>query len=156
MARLRTMQLGRVFDGQIEDDATPDRTTHDHRFVKLQCAAKSPDDLGVACRREEVLFLLPSLGRIGLAVPGHIEGQHAKVPGDLRVVQEMTPLPRVRAGCVQTNQGDALSRLLEIDAIRPAIDLGPNVTTDNRFEFSGHGQLSVKMRRGAARRFLMY
>ena len=67
-------------------------------------------------------------------MPRQVENDDAEAAGDLGVVQERAILPAVGAGGVQADQRDALPRFLEIDAMRPAVEVEPQVAADDRLD----------------------
>ena len=50
-------------------------------------------------------------------MPGHVESDDAEIVGDALVVHQAAVLARVGAGGVQAEQGGALPRLLDIEAV---------------------------------------
>src|SRR5690606_33668282 len=92
-------------------------------------------------------------GRIRLAVPRHVEGDHAIVRRDRLVAHQVAELAPVGAGGVQADQRDALPRLLEVHAAGLAEDLHGQVAPDDRLERGAvHGVAS----RGIDSRSLKY
>ena len=142
-------EFGGVRDREVEHDAPADRAAHDHRPVELQGTAEGTDGSRVGRRRQPVLARLPAVGRRRLAVPRHVEGQHPEALRDLGVGQQMAVLPVVGAGGVQADQRDPLAGLLEVEAVRDAVDLHPQVAADHRLERGRHG--SVLLRQTARR-----
>ena len=65
---------------------------------------------------------------------GHVEGDDAEAPADLGIVEEMAELPAVGAGGVQAQQRRAAARLLDEDAVRPAVDVDGGVAAEDGFE----------------------
>ena len=131
-------ELGGMGDREIEHDAATDRAAHHHRLVEFHGLAEGPDGGGVGGCRQPVFGRLPTGGRCRLAVPGHVEGQHAVAAGDFRVCQQVAELAVVGAGRVQADEGNALSRFLEIDAMRHAVDIEPHVPADHGIENGRH------------------
>ncbi len=80
-------------------------------------------------------------------MPGHVEGDDAEVFGNAFVVHQPAILPRVGAGGVQAEQGDALARLLDIKPVRRAQQIELQITPDDRFVTRAHDTRSF---RGAA------
>ena len=94
--------------------------------------AEGQDQVDVPLRRQPVLLVLPADGRQRLAVPRHVEGEHAEVPRDLGVVQQVAPLAIVGAGGVQAHERDALPGFLDVEAMGAAAEVEPEVATDDR------------------------
>jgi len=69
-----------------------------------------------------------------LAVPGHVEGEHAEAPGDGLVVQKRAELAAVGARGVETDQRDLLSGLLEVEALGPGPERGSARRCPDRLE----------------------
>ena len=67
-------------------------------------------------------------------MPRQVEGDHAIAAGDLGIVQQRAVLPSVGAGGVQAEQRNALARLLEVEAVRLAVEVEAQVAPDHRFE----------------------
>ncbi len=68
-----------------------------------------------------------------------IQGDDAEVLADVRVAELVAPLAPVRARRVQAHQGNALSRLLVVDAVVFARVVDVNVAADDRFD-PRHGE----------------
>ena len=68
----------------------------------------------------------------------------------------MPPLPVIGAGGVQADQRDAGAILLEIDAMKLAVDIDIHVATDDRFYHDVHDTTVAKSRRGSASTSLKY
>jgi len=91
-----------------------------------------------------VLPVLHPGGRRRLAVPGHVERDHAVARQHFGVVHHSAPLPRVGPRGVQAQQRDALPGLLHIDAVRHALDGQPQITAGDGLENGiGHGAVLV-------------
>src|SRR5262245_15584314 len=82
-------------------------------------------------------------------MPWQVEGDDAEAAGDLAVVQERAVLPAVGAGGVQAKEGNALSRFLEVQALRAARHIEPQVAADDRLE---RGRADRRHRLGRRRR----
>ena len=80
-------------------------------------------------------------------MPGHVEGDDAKILGDARVVHQPAILPRIGAGGVQAEQGNALARLLDIEPVRLVEQVEMQVAAGNRLEARFHRTVPL---RGAA------
>src|SRR4051794_31715673 len=93
-------------------------------------------------------------------MPGHIEGDDAKVFGEFLVGQQVAPLPRVGARGVQAHQRNACTVFLEIDPMRLAADLDMDVATDDRLDIAigttAHADTVAKCGRGNASTSLKY
>jgi hypothetical protein len=77
-------------------------------------------------------------------MPRQVEGDDAIAAGDLRVVQDRPVLPAVGAGGVQAEERNALARLLEVDAMRLAVQVQAQVAADHRLD---HGRADCSGRR---------
>ena len=106
--------------------------------MELERAAERDDHLGIGGGGEAIFLFLPALGRRRFAVPGHIEGEHAIVSGNLLIQHQVAELPPVGAGRVQAEEGNALARLLEIDPVRTAVERERHVTAHDGLELRGH------------------
>src|SRR6266436_5652748 len=149
-------EFGGMVDREIEHDTAADRTPHHHGLVQLQRAAERADRLRVAHGGELIFLAAPVRRRIGLAMPGHVEGDDAEVLRELFIRQQMPPLPPVGAGGVQAHQRDAGAVLLEIDAMHLAIDLDTDVAADHRLDGTVHDDTVAASSRGSASRSLKY
>src|SRR5262249_923635 len=87
-----------------------------------------------------------------LAVPGHVECEKAKMPGDLLVGHQMAKLAAIGAGGVQANERDPPPSFLEVNAVRAAAELQREVAADDRLQGRGHQRASPCRRRGSASR----
>src|SRR5262249_3909276 len=67
----------------------------------------------------------------GLAMPGHIEGDHPKVGRDVGVAQLMAILASVSARGMQTDQRNALAMFLVVGAIALALALDIDIPADD-------------------------
>src|SRR5215468_6358658 len=88
------------------------------------------------------------------AVPGHIEGEHAKMACDVLVQHQVAELTAVGAGGVQADERDAFARFLEIEPVRTPVQIELHVPADNRLE--NHDRCSDESRRGNASTSLRY
>ncbi len=127
-----------MLDCEIEHDAPADRAAHHDRLVQFHGLAEGADRRRVGLCSQAIFAALPAVRRGRLAVPRHVEGQHAEAPGDLGVGQQVTVLAIVGAGGVKADEGDAFSGLLEIEAMGNAFDLGPQIAADHRIELGRH------------------
>jgi hypothetical protein len=125
-------------DRQMQHDASADRAAKRHRLLQVERLGKSADGLGVAKCGEAVLLLVPSFGRTRLAVPRQVEGQHAEVRGDRRIGHQVAELPSVGAGCVEAEERDPLSRVLEVHAVLFAAERQMHVAADDGIDLGGH------------------
>src|SRR5208282_2339564 len=141
---------------EMEHQAAADRAAHHDRPLELERAAEGTHDLGIARRGEAVLRALPPVWRMRLAVPRHVEGQHAIVPGDLRVAHEVPPLPPVGTRRMQADERYAGAAFLEIDAVRAPADLHARITAENGLDLGAHLFSPSKRWRGSANRSLKY
>ena len=71
-------------------------------------------------------------------MPGHVEGDHAMVPRDARIVHQGTILAPVGAGGVQAQQRGTLARFLDIETVRPAEQIEMHIAAGDRLEFRAH------------------
>ena len=71
-------------------------------------------------------------------MPGHVEGDDAKILGDARIVHDAAILPAVGAGGVQAEQGNALAGLLDIEPMRTAEHLEMHVAAGDGLEARLH------------------
>ena len=153
-------ELGGMLYGEVEHNAAADRAAHDDRALQFHCPAESPDGRRIGRRRQPVLVALPAVGWRRLAVPGHVEREHAIAPGDLGIGEQVAELPAVGASGVQADQGNAAAcrgaGFLEIEAMGNALDFEPDVAADHRIKSRCHRQLSSGNRRGSASRSLKY
>src|SRR5215470_13917046 len=145
-----------MLDGEIEHYAPADRAAHDHGTVERERPAERDDHVGIARRREPVLLVLEALGRKRLAVPRHVEGEQAKVPGDLLVRHQVAELTSVGAGRVQANERNALPRFLEIETVRAAVEREPQIAAGDRLERRAGHDSPPALRRGSTNRSFMY
>src|SRR3546814_160301 len=129
-----------MIDRQMQDDAPADGAAHHHGTVECQGAGHVADEPDIAVRRQPVLLALPAFGRRRLAVPGHVEGDHAEVPGHVRIIEHAAELAAVGAGRVQAEQRDAAAGFLDIQPVRPPADVTAEVAADDRLVARrGHG-----------------
>ena len=130
--------------GEMQHNASADRATHRHRLVERERIGDLDDHAHIIARSELVFAVLPAGRRRRLAVPGHVEGDDAVVRGDARIVHQAAILPRVGAGGVQAEQGDALARLLDIEPLRLSEQLAVQITTDDGFVTRAHRAASLR------------
>src|SRR5882724_5650422 len=67
-------------------------------------------------------------------MPRQVENNDAETARDLGIVQQRAILPSVGAGGVQADQRDALPCFLEVEAMRPAVQVESQVTADGRLD----------------------
>src|SRR4029453_10802890 len=127
----------RVLERQIEDDPAPDGTAHTNRPLEPQGVDDRPHRVEVGARGKTVFALLPTRWRRGLAVPGQIEGDDAKLGREGLVVHQAAKLPAVGTRRVQAQERNAASRLLEVEAMEFATDLKGEVAAEGGFELWG-------------------
>ena len=135
-------ELGGVMNREIEHDAAADRAAEHDRPLELERGAERPDRFGVGRGGEPVFLVVPAIGRRRLAVPGQVEGDDAERIGDRRIGHHVPELAAVGARRMQANQRDALSRLLEVEAMRPALQRHMEIAPDDRIEPRGHQRAS--------------
>src|SRR5690606_7341653 len=76
-------------------------------------------------------------------MPGQVEGDHPVVLKDGAVIEQGTVLATVAAGGVQAQQGNALARFLDIQAVGLAQQLEAQVAADDGFDMDAHSDSSV-------------
>ena len=114
-----------VLQRQVQHDAPADGAAHRHRLVETERIDDGHDGVDVGARRQLVLGLVPARRRRGLAVPGQVEGDDAKLCQRLGVVEKAAVLPAVGTGRVQAEERDAGAGLLDIEPVRLALDVEP-------------------------------
>ena len=119
---------------------------HD-RPRELERSAERPYRFGVGRGGEPVFLVVPAIGRRRLAVPGQVEGDDAERIGDRRIRHHVPELAAVGPRRMQANERDALSRLLEVEAMRPALQRHMEIAPDDRIEPRGHQRASPRRRR---------
>ena len=72
-------------------------------------------------------------GRQRFAVPGHIEGNDPVPVEYLRIVQKVAVLGRIRSRGMETDEGNAASRFLEINPVGASGDFAMDVAPDDIF-----------------------
>src|SRR5262249_50922696 len=90
--------------------------------------------LHVGRRGQSVFPVLPALGWGGFPVPGQIEGNDAKMPGERRIVHERAELPPVRSRRVQANERNAGAGFLHVEPMLLAVELKAQVAPDGALE----------------------
>src|SRR5471032_495637 len=103
--------------------AAADRAAHYDRLLQTERAAERHHRVDIEIGGEPIGLALEAGRRRGFAVPRQIEGDDAEARGDRRVVQQSAILPAVGAGGVQADERNALPRLFEVDAMRPAVEV---------------------------------
>jgi hypothetical protein len=84
-------------------------------------------------------------------VPGQVEGDDAKAGEDLRVIEESAVLAAVGPGRVQADERDADAGLLDIETVRLALDVEPQIAADGGLERGfAHGLRPSPAARGSA------
>ena len=131
-------ELPGVLDREVEHDAPADRAAHDDRPVELHGPAEGADGGRIGLRGQAVLATLPAIGRRRLAVPGHVERQHAEAPGDFRIGQQVAVLAVVGARRMQANKRNAAPRFFEIETMSDAFYVGSQVTAGHGVELGCH------------------
>ena len=116
-----------MLTGEMQHDAAADRATHGHGLVECERVGDLHDQSHIVARSELVFGVLPAGRRRRLAMPRHVKGDDAVVCGDAFIVHQATILPRVGAGGVQAEQGDALAGLLDVKPLRFAEQLAIQV-----------------------------
>src|SRR5262249_43618253 len=133
-----------------------DRAAHDHRAVERERPAERDDHLGIARGRQPIFLVLEAFGRRRLAMPRHVEGENAKVPGDVLVHHQVAELAPIRPRSVQADERNPLPGLLEVDSVRAAAQLEPQVAAGDRLERAGGHGRPPAIRRGSASRSFTY
>src|SRR4051794_11576789 len=131
-------KFGGMRDGEIENNASADRTSHHHRPVERQCAAERANSLGIAGGGQPVLVAGPTSWQIGLAVPRHVKRDDPKMLRKSFICQQVAPLPSIRTCGMQTYQRNSAAALLEVNAVDFVFDLDMHVAPDDRLDKSAH------------------
>src|SRR5262245_46589448 len=106
----------------MQDGPSADRAADRDGLVQCKGIDHGQDRLDVGLRGQPVFDVLPAWRRRGLAMPGHVEGDDAKLSEDLAVIEDSAVLPAVGTGRVQAEERDAIACLLHIEAVRLAAD----------------------------------
>ena len=112
-----------IFGRDLQHDRAAHRAAHHHRLLECELEPHGADHREIALRRQAVLLQPPAVGRCRAAVIRQVERDDAKPVGDLRIVEHMAVLPRVRARGVQAQQRHALPGFLDMHAICGAVDI---------------------------------
>src|SRR5690606_28972381 len=108
------------------------------RPIQVEGTTKGKYRLDVEIRTEFVFLVLPTFGRVRLAVPRHVECQDTETRCDFVVAQHMAILATISAGRMQANQRYAAAGFLKVNPAATARHVKRNVATDNRFEVGLH------------------
>jgi hypothetical protein len=127
-----------VVERELEHDLAADGAAQHHGPIEPQRAAERHDQVDVGARGQPVLLVLPAHGRKRLAVPRHVEGEHAEVARDRLVEHQVAELAAVGAGGVQADERDALPGFLEVDAVGTAAERQVDVAADDRLDLRHH------------------
>ena len=127
-------QRPRMLRRQVQHDPPADGAAHDDGAVEAKGLGHPHHQPGIAGGGQAILLGLPAGGRAGFAVARHVEGDAAEAAGDVGVVQQVPPLAAVAAGGVQQQQRHALAGFLDIDPVRPALDVHAQVTAGDRLD----------------------
>ncbi len=87
-------------------------------------------------------------------MPRHVEGDHAEIRRDARIVEQAAVLARVRSGGVQAHERNPFACLLDIEAMRAAEQIEVQIAADDRLELRARragGGRCLSHRRGLAR-----
>ena len=122
-----------VAQRQFETNIAAHRLAHDHGLFQFQCMAKGNNEFCVELRRELVFILhqVEVLWRKRLAMPRHVERDHAEIVVVVRIANLMTVLAAIGAGRVEANHWHAFAALFVIGAICLALALNVNVAANN-------------------------
>ncbi|MNL35096.1 hypothetical protein D3C87_1571070 [compost metagenome] len=123
---------------KLQHDAPADRATDQRRAVQRQGIAERHHGFHVAFGGQAVFLVLPAGRRVRLAVPGHVESNHAITRGDVRIAHHVAVLAAVGARGMQADQRNALARFLEIDAAGLARDFNRHIAANNGFQRGAH------------------
>ena len=85
-------------------------------------------------------------------MPGHVECDDAECGRDTCVVHQAAELAHVGAWCVQAEQGDALSRLLDIEPVRLAEQVEMQIPAQDRLKTLGSKRGLIGWPPGVAQR----
>ncbi|HET9354072.1 MAG TPA: hypothetical protein VFO32_08760, partial [Sphingomicrobium sp.] len=127
-------EMRAVAQRQVQHGTAADRAAHDDGPRQAERARHGHHGVDIELGGELVGLGLEARRRRGFAMPRQIEGDDAEARGDGRIVQQLAILPAVGAGGVQAEQGNALPRLLEIEAMRPAVQIQPQIAADHRLD----------------------
>ena len=123
-----------VVGRHLKRDRAAHGATHHNGIFDTQRQPEVVDQVCVDLCRQLIFFQPPVVGRVGPAVPRHVEGDHAALRRDIRIVEDMPELTAVRAGGVQADQWHALTGLFVEDAVLAAETFDIDVTADDRFQ----------------------
>src|SRR3984893_5444846 len=127
-----------MFERQMQRDASTDRASDQDRPGEFERGHDLEDHRRVLRRGKLIFLVVPARRRRRLAVPGHVEGDDAVAARDARIVHQRAVLTAVGAGGVQAEQGRALARLLDIDAMWAPEQFKMHVAADDRLESRAH------------------
>ncbi len=127
-------QLVLILGRHFQHDRAAHRAAHHHGLFQAELEPHRADNREIALRGEAVFFQPPAVRRRRAAVIRQVERDDAEFFRDLRVVEHMAVLPRIRARGVQAQQRHAMSRLLDMHAIACALDLEAKIAPDDRLE----------------------
>ena len=133
-----------VVQRQVQHHAPAHRASHDGGPLEAEGSTERAHGFDVELRRQPVLAVAPAHRRVGLAVPGQVEGDDAIVVGDGAVAHQVAILPRVGARGVKADQRKAAARFFHIDAAGVARDVHREVATDDRLELRHRAALPAR------------
>ena len=118
---------------EVERDVAAHRAAHEHRALERELGGEALDELEEEGEREPVRLLPPAraVGRERLAVVRKIPGDHAEALREPRVLEQMPPLPAVRASGVLAEERHTRTGLLEVHGVARARDRQVEVAPDS-------------------------
>src|SRR5262245_52071356 len=127
-------QLLLIIGGELEHDGAAHRAAYHHRSLEPEREPHRADHGDIGGGGEAIFLEPPAVGRCRAAVIGQVEGDDAKAPDELAVVEQMAVLPAVGAGRVQAEKGQAGAGLLDEDAVGGGLDVDGKIAARNRLE----------------------
>src|ERR1700685_3289365 len=104
---------------EVEGQGAPHRRTKEYGSIEAQCGGQGQWGFHGALGRQSVILRPPcaALGRQRFAVERKVVGDNSELGGDPYVVEQVSPLPAVRASGVLAQEADALPSRLIIHAV---------------------------------------
>src|SRR3546814_5929549 len=100
----------RVRIRQVQHDTSANRTPDQSGLIQRERVAECQYRFNVKLRRQSILLVLPSFGRIRLPMPGHVESKNPIARCDFGIAKHMTVLPVIGASRMQADQWNTRSR----------------------------------------------
>src|SRR4029078_9251639 len=100
--RLQSYQCAkpvRMLMREMQHNAAANRAAHDNGSLKLECVNDVKDQTHIFRRSQLIFAVLPAGRRRGLAMPGHVKGDHTEVFCDAAVLQQAAILSGGRTAC---------------------------------------------------------